>query len=75
MNVKIQGELPMSQASADEKPISDELLAILVCPRSKQKVVLSEDKTKLVCAERCEDAKCPRGFRIENGIPVMLLED
>ncbi len=65
----------MSQASADEKPISDELLAILVCPRSKQKVALSEDKTKLVCTERCEDPKCPREYRIENGIPVMLLED
>jgi uncharacterized protein YbaR (Trm112 family) len=65
----------MPDATANEKPISDELLAILVCPRSKQKVALSEDKTKLVCQGRCEDAKCPREYRIENGIPVMLLED
>ena len=65
----------MSQAQPDEKPISDDLLAILVCPRSKQKVALSDDKTKLVCQGKCEDPKCPREYRIENGIPVMLLED
>ncbi len=63
------------QTPTNDKPISDELLAILVCPRSKQKVALSEDKTKLVCQGRCDDPKCPREYRIENGIPVMLLED
>ncbi len=65
----------MSQATDNNQPVSDELLAILVCPRSKKKVVLSEDKTKLVCQDRCDDPKCPREYRIENGIPVMLIED
>jgi uncharacterized protein YbaR (Trm112 family) len=65
----------MSETTPTEKPISEDLLAILVCPRSKQKVVLSEDNTKLVCEGRCDDPKCPREYRIENGIPVMLLED
>jgi len=65
----------MSDVKADDKPISDELLAILVCPRSKRKVALNEDKTRLVCQGTCEDPKCPRQYRIENGIPVMLLED
>ncbi len=57
------------------QPISDELLNILVCPVSKKKVALSEDKTKLVCQERCQDPKCPREYAIENGIPRMLVED
>jgi uncharacterized protein YbaR (Trm112 family) len=57
------------------QPISDELLSILVCPVSKKKVVLSEDKTKLVCEDRCQDPKCPREYPIENGIPRMLVED
>ncbi|NWJ46190.1 MAG: Trm112 family protein [Chloroflexi bacterium] len=65
----------MSQDSTKESPISEDLLAILVCPRSKKKVVLSEDKTKLVCTDKCDDPKCPREYRIENGIPVMLIED
>ena len=61
----------MSQAQSDSKPISDELLAILVCPRCKTKVQLSEDNTKLVCP----NPECKREYRIENGIPVMLVED
>ncbi len=57
------------------RPISDELLQILVCPVSKKKLDLSPDGTKLVCQERCDDAKCPREYPIENGIPRMLVED
>ncbi len=63
-----------TQAEAPQ-PISEELLNILVCPVSKKKVALSDDKTKLVCQERCEDPKCPREYPIENGIPRMLVED
>lgn len=66
----------MSETQAETpQPISDELLKILVCPVSKKKVALSDDKTKLVCQERCEDPKCPREYPIENGIPRMLVED
>lgn len=66
----------MSETKSEApKPISDELLSILVCPVSKKKVALSEDSTKLVCQERCDDAKCPREYPIENGIPKMLVED
>jgi uncharacterized protein YbaR (Trm112 family) len=60
----------MSQATND-KPINPELLAILVCPKCKTKVELSEDNTKLVC----QNPDCKREYRIENGIPVMLVED
>jgi uncharacterized protein YbaR (Trm112 family) len=66
----------MSETQAETpQPISDELLKILVCPVSKKKVALSDDKTKLVCQERCQDPKCPREYPIENGIPRMLVED
>ncbi len=61
----------MSQAQTEPKPISDDLLAILVCPRCKTKVELSADNTKLIC----QNPECKREYRIENGIPVMLVED
>lgn len=65
----------MSDTTAQKQPpISEELLKILVCPLSKQKVVLSEDQTKLVCTEACQDPRCPREYPIENGIPKMLVE-
>ena len=60
----------MSQATND-KPVSDELLAILVCPKCKSKVDLSADNTKLIC----QNPDCKHEYRIENGIPVMLVED
>ncbi len=60
----------MSQATND-KPVSDELLAILVCPKCKSKVDLSDDNTKLIC----QNPTCKHEYRIENGIPVMLVED
>lgn len=62
----------MSQPQTNDKPISDELLAILMCPKCKKgKVELSEDKTKLIC----QNPDCKHEYRIENGIPVMLVED
>lgn len=60
----------MSQAT-NGKPISDELLAILVCPRCKGKVELSPDNTKLIC----QNEECKREYKIENGIPIMLVEE
>jgi uncharacterized protein YbaR (Trm112 family) len=61
----------MTQPQANEKPLSADLLAILVCPRCKTKVELNADNTKLVCP----NPECKREYRIENGIPVMLVED
>ncbi len=57
--------------NANEKPVSDALLAILVCPKCKAKVELSEDNSKLIC----QNPDCKHEYRIENGIPVMLIED
>jgi uncharacterized protein YbaR (Trm112 family) len=54
----------MTQTQA---PISPELLAILVCPIDKQPVQV--DGQELVCTD------CGRRFKIENGIPNMLVDD
>lgn len=48
-------------------PISEELLKILACPACKTPVRLEENK--LVCDQ------CNRRYRIEDGIPVMLIDE
>ena len=49
--------------------ISDELLEVLACPKCKQKVELSEDRTALICqADRLR-------YPIVDDIPVMLIEE
>ena len=50
-------------------PIRPELLEILVCPESKAKLVL--DGETLVST----DPKTRRRYRIENDIPIMLVDD
>lgn len=55
------------ESKPKDKPISDELLEILACPKCKAEVRLEENK--LVCN------KCGREYRIEDGIPIMLVED
>ena len=52
---------------SDEKPISDELLSILACPACKTPVRLEDQK--LICDE------CGRRYRIEDGIPIMLIDE
>jgi uncharacterized protein len=54
-------------STPDEKPISDELLSILACPACKTPVRLEDNK--LVCDE------CGRRYRIEDGIPIMLIDE
>ncbi len=49
------------------KPISDELLEILACPVCKTAVRL--EAQRLVCAS------CGRRYRIEDGIPIMLVDE
>lgn len=54
----------MSQSS---ESISPELLAILVCPIDKQPV--KSEGQELVCTS------CGRRFKIEDGIPNMLVDE
>ncbi|CAH0992446.1 hypothetical protein SIN8267_02566 [Sinobacterium norvegicum] len=46
--------------------IDDKLLSILVCPVSKAPVVLSEDKSELICYASA------LAYPVRDGIPVML---
>lgn len=49
--------------------LSEELLAILVCPNCKGEVSLCDDSSGLVCAA------CRLTYPIRDGIPVMLVEE
>ena len=50
-------------------PLAPELLEVLVCPRSKQKLVYFEADQRLVCpASRL-------AYRIDRGIPVLLVDE
>jgi uncharacterized protein YbaR (Trm112 family) len=48
--------------------INKDLLDILACPKCKEKVVLSEDGSYLICE------KCRVRYPIEDDIPIMLIE-
>jgi len=56
----------MSHAG-ESTPISQELLQILACPACKAPVDLHGDR--LVCQD------CGRRYRIEEGIPIMLIDE
>lgn len=56
----------MSQPG-ESAPISQELLQILACPACKSPVELKGDR--LVCQG------CGRRYRIEDGIPIMLIDE
>ena len=45
-----------------------ELLDVLACPKCKGDLRYAKPKQKLICR------KCKLAYRIENGIPIMLLE-
>lgn len=49
--------------------IDKELLDILACPQCKGRISLNESKDGLVCR------KCRLLYRIEDGIPVMLVDE
>jgi uncharacterized protein YbaR (Trm112 family) len=49
--------------------LSKELLEILVCPQCKGEVVLAETGDSLSCKS------CALCFRIEDDIPVMLIDE
>jgi hypothetical protein len=48
--------------------VNKELLDILACPKCKEKVVLSDAGTHLVCA------RCRVRYPIEEDIPIMLID-
>jgi len=49
--------------------ISEELLSLLVCPKCKGELELSSDGNSLDCGN------CKLRFRIEDDIPVMLIDE
>jgi hypothetical protein len=57
--------------SADRKPsaLSPELKEILACPRCKGGLEFREAEAEIRCLA------CRLAFRIEDGIPVMLLDE
>ena len=48
--------------------IRKDLLDILACPKCKEKVVLDEEGTYLICK------KCQLRYPIEDDIPIMLID-
>ncbi len=51
--------------------IQEDLLEILVCPLSKAALVYDEEAEKLISTDRATR----RRYSIENGIPIMLVDD
>ena len=51
----------------NSSPVDPELLAILACPKCKVRVELEQDR--LVCVQ------CGRRYRVEDGIPIMLIDE
>ncbi len=49
--------------------VSEKLLALLVCPKCKGELELSADGVSLDCGS------CKLRFRIEDDIPVMLIDE
>ena len=52
-----------------DTPIAQELLDILVCPKCKGDINLTQDNHGLVCTA------CSLVYEIREGIPVMLIEE
>ncbi len=63
----IGGETGLGAAGGTQRTISPELLEILACPADKQPVELQDDF--LICRT------CGRKYPIEDGIPIMLIEE
>jgi len=50
-------------------PIDKELLNILACPKCKGDLVLEDDESGLICNT------CKLKYRIEDDIPIMLIDE
>ncbi len=51
------------------KELSKKLLDVLACPKCKGDLAYKKAGQKLVCG------KCRLAYRIEDGIPIMLVEE
>ncbi len=52
-----------------EKELDKRLLAVLACPQCRGSLEYKKEKQKLICK------KCALAYRIEDGIPIMLVEE
>lgn len=50
--------------------LSKKLLDVLACPACKSDLDYKKERGKLAC----KNPKCKREYRIEGGIPIMLVE-
>lgn len=50
-------------------PIDKQLLDILACPKCKGELALEEDQSGLICNS------CRLKYRIEDDIPIMLIDE
>ena len=50
-------------------PLAPELKEVLACPQCKGDVEIREDEQEIRCP------RCKLAYRIEDGIPVMLVEE
>nr|MBN2278579.1 Trm112 family protein [candidate division Zixibacteria bacterium] len=49
--------------------LSDRLLEIIVCPKCKGELTYKKDENRLNCQS------CRLAFRVENDIPVLLIDE
>lgn len=49
--------------------LSEQLLALLACPKCKGKLEYQPDEERLVCHT------CRLGYPVRDGIPIMLLDE
>lgn len=49
--------------------VDKRLLKILVCPQCKGELRYEEEPERLICG------RCSLAYRVEDGIPVMLIEE
>ena len=49
--------------------MDEELLDILACPKFKGALTLTHEQSELRCAT------CRLGFRIDDGIPILLIDE
>jgi len=49
--------------------LSKELLDVLACPKCKGKLDYKEKEQRLICK------KCKLAYRIEDGVPIMLIDE
>ncbi len=67
---KGEGSEKMGESKKAEKRVIDpELLEILACPKCKGDLKLDEVNSGLICE------KCRLFYKIEDGIPIMLIDE